>query len=76
MHKRGLGQQWPNKEDLKNEDEPKKEDNPRLQNEGDPINEGDKKNDRNGGIWQSGMSKSLAVRPAPCVLRQCTVVFA
>ena len=33
------------------------------------------KNDRNGGIWQSGISKSLAGCPPPCVLRQCTVVF-
>ena len=34
------------------------------------------KNDRNGSIWQSGISKSLAVCPAPCVLCQCTVIFA
>ena len=34
------------------------------------------KNVRNGGIWQSWISKSLAVCPAPCVLRQCRVVFA
>ena len=31
---------------------------------------------KNGGLWQSGISKSLAVCPAPCVLRQCTVVLA
>ena len=34
-----------------------------------------RKNDRNGGIWQSGISKSLAVCPAPCVHHMMHVVI-
>ena len=41
------------------------------------LKEAIKKNDdRNGGIWQSGISKSLAECQVLCGLRQCTVVFA
>ena len=32
-----------------------------------------KKNYRNGGIWKSGISKSLAECQVLCVLRQCTL---